>query len=156
MFLRISKSVHVFPFFHLKAMANDAKIPLNYFAAYKPIRDLLPKDILIVNEGANTMDIGRTMLPNDLPKRRLDAGSFGTMGVGLGFGIAAAFFCRDHRPSTRVLCVQGDSAFGFSGMEIETITRYENLDSTHKAYGRGGGWEGWERIPFSFFLPEIK
>lgn len=53
----------------------------------------------------------------------LDAGTFGTMGVGLGYAIAAALYCRDHSPSTRVLCVQGDSAFGFSGMELETIAR---------------------------------
>ncbi|VDM85653.1 unnamed protein product [Strongylus vulgaris] len=70
------------------------------------------------------MDIGRTMMPSTLPKRRLDAGTFGTMGVGQGYALAAALYCRDHSPTTKVLVVQGDSAFGFSGMEIETIARY--------------------------------
>uniref|UniRef100_A0A0B7A2N1 2-hydroxyacyl-CoA lyase n=1 Tax=Arion vulgaris TaxID=1028688 RepID=A0A0B7A2N1_9EUPU len=70
------------------------------------------------------MDIGRTMLLNQLPRHRLDAGTFGTMGVGLGFALAAAVYCRDYHPNKRVVCVQGDSAFGFSGMEIETIARY--------------------------------
>lgn len=46
------------------------------------------------------------------------------MGVGLGYAIAAALYCRDHSPSTRVICIQGDSAFGFSGMELETIARF--------------------------------
>jgi 2-hydroxyacyl-CoA lyase 1 len=78
-----------------------------------------------VNEGANTMDIGRTMLPNSLPRRRLDAGTFGTMGVGLGYALAAGFYCRDYSKGTKVLVVQGDSAFGFSAMELETIARYK-------------------------------
>lgn len=54
---------------------------------------------------------------------RLDAGTFGTMGVGIGFAVAAAIWCRDYAPGKRVVCVEGDSAFGFSGMEIETLTR---------------------------------
>lgn len=54
---------------------------------------------------------------------RLDAGSFGTMGVGLGFAVAAGIWCKDHAPGKRVISIQGDSAFGFSGMEIETICR---------------------------------
>lgn len=70
------------------------------------------------------MDIGRTMMPSRLPKRRLDAGTFGTMGVGQGFALAAALWARDHSPKTKVLVVQGDSAFGFSAMELETIARY--------------------------------
>ncbi|KAF4799253.1 2-hydroxyacyl-CoA lyase 1 [Turdus rufiventris] len=54
----------------------------------------------------------------------LDAGTFGTMGVGLGFAIAAAMVARDRTPGRRVVCIEGDSAFGFSGMEVETICRY--------------------------------
>ena len=55
---------------------------------------------------------------------RLDAGTFGTMGVGLGFAIAASLWCRDHAPNKQVVCVQGDSAFGFAGMEVETMMRW--------------------------------
>ena len=53
----------------------------------------------------------------------MDAGTFGTMGVGPGFAIAAAVYCRDYEPDSRVICVEGDSAFGFSGMEVETMVR---------------------------------
>lgn len=81
-------------------------------------------DSIIVSEGANTMDIGRTILANRLPRHRLDAGTFGTMGVGPAFAIAAAMYCRDKEPNKRVICVEGDSAIGFSGMEIETMLRY--------------------------------
>ena len=74
-----------------------------------------------VCEGANTMDIGRTILQNFFPRRRLDAGTYGTMGVGLGFAIAAAAV----HPELKVVTVQGDSAFGFSGMEIEVACRFK-------------------------------
>ena len=43
--------------------------------------------------------------------------------MGLGFAIAAAVYCRDHEPESRVVCVEGDSAFGFSGLEVETMVR---------------------------------
>lgn len=109
----------------VQGMASDESLPMNYYVAYKQIQDLLPSDALIINEGANTMDIGRTMLPNILPRHRLDAGTFGTMGVGLGFTVAAALWCQDHYPHKRVVCIMGDSAFGFSGMEMETINRFK-------------------------------
>ena len=67
------------------------------------------------------MDIGRTILSNASPKLRLDAATFGTMGVGFGFAIAA----QGLSPSQKVVMVVGDSAFGFSGMEIETACRYK-------------------------------
>ena len=79
-----------------------------------------PEDAIIIGEGASTMDIGRTQMMNRLARHRLDAGTYGTMGVGLGFAIAAAVT----NPGKPVVSVQGDSAFGFSGMEIETIVRY--------------------------------
>ena len=76
------------------------------------------------------MDIGRTVLPNLLPRHRLDAGTFGTMGVGCGFAIAAALLTNQDgahggQGSFPVVCIQGDSAFGFSGMEFETACRFE-------------------------------
>ncbi|XP_069682859.1 2-hydroxyacyl-CoA lyase 1-like [Periplaneta americana] len=106
-------------------MAEDTRVPLNYYTVFHHIQKIIPKDCVIVSEGANTMDIGRTMLLNILPKHRLDAGTFGTMGVGLGFAIAAALWCRDYAPGKKVICVEGDSAFGFSGLEIETMFRYK-------------------------------
>lgn len=106
------------------SMAEDVSVPLNYFAVLTTVHKLIPKDSIIVSEGANTMDIGRSILSNRLPRHRLDAGSFGTMGVGPAFAIAAAMYCRDKEPTKRVICVEGDSAIGFSGMEIETMLRY--------------------------------
>lgn len=109
----------------MEQMSSNVEVPLNYYAVFKCIQQFIPNDCIICSEGANTMDIGRTILLNNLPRHRLDAGTFGTMGVGLGFAIAAALYCKDNAPGKRVLCVEGDSAFGFSGMEIETMFRYQ-------------------------------
>lgn len=109
----------------ISEMALSTAVPLNYYSVFHNVQDLIPKDAIIVSEGANTMDIGRSMLHNILPRHRLDAGTFGTMGVGPGFAIAAALYCRDYCPGKRVICVEGDSAFGFSGMELETMFRYK-------------------------------
>ncbi|XP_076016979.1 2-hydroxyacyl-CoA lyase 1 [Genypterus blacodes] len=107
-----------------KALALQSAVPMNYYTVFHHISQLLPQDCIIVSEGANTMDIGRTMLHNYLPRHRLDAGTFGTMGVGLGFAIAAAAVDSSQGKGQRVVCVEGDSAFGFSGMEVETMCRY--------------------------------
>jgi len=109
----------------VQAMVNDTTPPLNYYTVFHHIQSIIPKNSIIVSEGANTMDIGRSMLLNDLPRHRLDAGTFGTMGVGLGFALAAALYCKHNEPGKRVICVEGDSAFGFSGMEVETMFRYK-------------------------------
>ncbi|KAI6053741.1 2-hydroxyacyl-CoA lyase 1 isoform X1 [Marmota monax] len=107
-----------------KELASKKSLPMNYYTVFYHIQKQLPRDCFVVSEGANTMDIGRTVLQNYLPRHRLDAGTFGTMGVGLGFAIAAALVAKDRNPGKRVICVEGDSAFGFSGMEVETICRY--------------------------------
>ena len=104
----------------IQPMIDDNSSPTNYYRALKDIREWTTEDSIIVGEGANTMDIGRTQLPNASPRLRLDAGSYGTMGIGMGFAIAAAVVHRD-RP---IISVSGDSALGFSGMEIETACRY--------------------------------
>ncbi|KAM8870736.1 2-hydroxyacyl-CoA lyase 1 isoform 2-T2 [Spinachia spinachia] len=107
-----------------KTLALQPTVPMNYYTVFHHVSQLLPDDCIIVSEGANTMDIGRTMLNNYFPRHRLDAGTFGTMGVGLGFAIAAATVVRSERSDQRIVCVEGDSAFGFSGMEVETMCRY--------------------------------
>jgi 2-hydroxyacyl-CoA lyase len=125
----------------LDAMASDDSVPMNYYRAFRDIKEAIPRDAIIVSEGANTMDIGRTQLNNVEPRTRLDAGSYGTMGVGFGFAVAAAVV-QNERP---VVSVSGDSAFGFSGMELETICRY-NLPITTIVLnngGIGGGFEDW-------------
>ncbi|ODV96118.1 hypothetical protein PACTADRAFT_49522 [Pachysolen tannophilus NRRL Y-2460] len=95
---------------------------LNYFQVYKILKDIITPiedDIIYVIEGANTMDYARQCFPATMPKQRLDAGTNATMGVGLGYAIAAKI----SHPKKLVLAIEGDSAFGFSAMELETIRR---------------------------------
>uniref|UniRef100_A0A8C3YRR4 2-hydroxyacyl-CoA lyase n=1 Tax=Catagonus wagneri TaxID=51154 RepID=A0A8C3YRR4_9CETA len=124
-----------------KELASQKSLPMNYYTVFYHVQEQLPRDCFLVSEGANTMDIGRTVLQNYLPRHRLDAGTFGTMGVGLGFAIAAAVVAKDRNPGQRVICVEGDSAFGFSGMEVETICRY-NLPIVLLVVNNNGIYQG--------------
>jgi 2-hydroxyacyl-CoA lyase 1 len=101
-------------------LADDAA-PANYYRALKDVAAWTPEDAIIIGEGASTMDIGRTQLFNSKPRHRLDAGSYGTMGIGMGFVVAAAVV----HPDKPIISVSGDSAIGFSGMEMETVCRYQ-------------------------------
>ena len=138
------------------AMFADDSVPMNYYRALREIRDSLPRDAIVCSEGANTMDIGRTVLPNFAPRHRLDAGTFGTMGVGLGFAIAAAVA----EPEKKVVAVEGDSAFGFSGMEFETACRYR-LPITFVILnnnGIAGGVDDFDpaNVPVSVYTPRAR
>ncbi|MCO5553953.1 hypothetical protein L7F22_007479 [Adiantum nelumboides] len=121
-------------------------VPFNFFTPLRIIRNALaelgPPSPILVSEGANTMDIGRSVLPQTEPRTRLDAGTWGTMGVGLGYAIAAASIC----PEKLVVAVEGDSAFGFSGLEVETIVRYE-LPIIIIVFNNGGVYGGDRRNP---------
>ena len=132
----------------IRPMLEDDSTPTNYYRALKDIRAWAGESAVIIGEGANTMDIGRTQLPNAQPRLRLDAGSYGTMGIGMGFAIAAAAVHRD-RP---IISVSGDSALGFSGMEIETACRYglpiKIVVLNNGGIGRGvAEFEEGEQIP---------
>jgi len=133
-------------------LAKETTVPMNYYQVYGQLIKHLPHDCIIVNEGANTMDIGRTMISNHLPRNRLDAGTFGTMGVGTGFAIAAALLAESQadrsNPPRRVVCVQGDSAFGFSGMELETACRY-NLPIVFMIVNNNGIYNGVDEESWS-------
>ncbi|XP_016795526.3 2-hydroxyacyl-CoA lyase 1 isoform X1 [Pan troglodytes] len=126
-----------------KELASKKSLPMNYYTVFYHIQEQLPRDCFVVSEGANTMDIGRTVLQNYLPRHRLDAGTFGTMGVGLGFAIAAAVVAKDRSPGQWIICVEGDSAFGFSGMEVETICRY-NLPIILLVVNNNGIYQGFD------------
>src|SRR5919108_101270 len=120
----------------------DDQAPANYYRALKDVAAWAPEDAIIIGEGASTMDIGRTQLYNEKPRHRLDAGSYGTMGIGLGFVIAAAVV----HPDKPIISVSGDSAIGFSGMEMETCARY-NLPVKIVVFNNGGIGPGHAKHP---------
>ena len=126
----------------IASMTQDDSSPTNYYRALRDIRQWMPDHSILVSEGANTMDIGRTQLPNKGPRERLDAGSYGTMGVGFGFAIAAAAV----HPDRPVIALEGDSAFGFSGMEVETLCRHK-LPVKVVVLNNGGIGQGIDELP---------
>ena len=132
----------------VEPMINDDAEPMNYYRAYRDIVDWLPEDAIIIGEGANTMDIGRTQMPNRGARQRLDAGTYGTMGIGLGFMVAAAVV----HPDKPIVGVQGDSAFGFSGMELETAVRHK-LPIKLVLLNNGGIGGGMPELPSEGPIP---
>ena len=128
------------------------KIPMTYARTFDFIRSTLhslsPNDdcrFVYVCEGANTMDISRSMFPVQHPRLRLDAGTHATMGVGLGYAIAAhaAYNQASTAPQRRkkIVAIEGDSAFGFSAMEVETMARY-SMDIVIFVINNGGVYHG--------------
>jgi len=96
--------------------------PMNFHSALNVIREQVKArpDAIVVNEGANTLDFARSIVDMYEPRKRLDVGTWGIMGIGMGFSVAAAVVT-----GKPVIAIEGDSAFGFSGMEVETICRYK-------------------------------
>jgi oxalyl-CoA decarboxylase len=103
-----------------RLMKNSA--PMDFHGALGALRTVIKErpDAILVNEGANTLDLARGVIDMYQPRKRLDVGTWGVMGIGMGFAIGAAI-----ETGKPVLAVEGDSAFGFSGMEVETICRYK-------------------------------
>lgn len=122
----------------MQAKVNTVTAPLNYFNALGTIRDVLADypDIYLVNEGANTLDNARNIIEMYKPRRRLDCGTWGVMGIGMGYAIGAST-----TTGNPVVTIQGDSAFGFSGMDIETVCRY-GLPVTVIIFNNNGIYRG--------------
>ncbi|MDB5481117.1 MAG: oxalyl-CoA decarboxylase [Caulobacteraceae bacterium] len=113
-------------------------VPMDFHSALAAIKDVLCKnpETYLVNEGANTLDIARNVIGMRAPRKRLDCGTWGVMGVGMGYAIGAAV-----TSGQPVVAIEGDSAFGFSGMEIETICRYQ-LPVVTVIFNNGGIYRG--------------
>jgi len=122
---------------------QNNNIPMDYHGALGSLRTVIKErpETILVNEGANTLDFARSIIDMYQPRKRLDVGTWGVMGVGMGTAIAAAV-----ETGNPVLAIEGDSAFGFSGMEIETICRY-NLPICVVVFNNGGIYRGTDVNP---------
>jgi oxalyl-CoA decarboxylase len=122
---------------------QNNNVPMDYHGALGVLRTIIAEqpDTVLVNEGANTLDFARSIIDMSKPRKRLDVGTWGVMGIGMGQAIAAAV-----ETGHPVLAVEGDSAFGFSGMEIETICRY-NLPVCIVVFNNGGIYRGTDVNP---------
>jgi oxalyl-CoA decarboxylase len=112
--------------------------PMKFLGALQAIRDVLADNpqAYVVNEGANALDLARNTIPMQVPRHRLDSGTWGVMGIGMGYAIAAAV-----ETGKPVVAIEGDSAFGFSGMELEAVCRYD-LPIVTVILNNGGVYRG--------------
>ncbi|KAA0077501.1 oxalyl-CoA decarboxylase [Paraburkholderia sp. T12-10] len=123
-------------------LAKDP-VPMNFHSALRVLRDTVKANpgVTIVNEGANTLDYARSIIDMYEPRKRLDCGTWGIMGIGMGFAIGAAV-----ETGRQVIAIEGDSAFGFSGMEVETICRYR-LPVCIVVFNNNGVYRGTDQNP---------
>jgi oxalyl-CoA decarboxylase len=117
--------------------------PMSFHSALNVVRDIVKAnpDAMLVNEGANALDFTRSIVDMYKPRKRIDVGTWGIMGVGMGYCVAAAIITRQP-----VIAIEGDSAFGFSGMEVETICRY-NLPVCIVVMNNNGVYKGTDKDP---------
>jgi len=133
--------------------------PMDYQGSLGVIKDLIAEnpDVVLVNEGANALDQCRSIVDIHKPRKRLDVGTWGIMGIGMGSAVAAAV-----ETGNQVLAVEGDSAFGFSGMEVETICRYDlpvcivimNNNGIYR--GDGENWGGGDDPSTTVFVKDSR
>lgn len=108
--------------------------PMNHWSALsavKPIIEANP-DVILINEGANTLDDTRDAIDMSLPRHRVDCATWAIMGMGMGSAVGAAV-----ATGKSVVAIEGDSAFGFSGMDFATICRFK-LPVTVVIFNNGG------------------
>ncbi|MDU9005720.1 oxalyl-CoA decarboxylase [Sedimentitalea todarodis] len=153
---------------HTKASVNMEKMasrlqnnstPMDYHAALGVLKQVINEqpETILVNEGANTLDLARSIINVHKPRHRIDVGTWGVMGIGMGAAIAASI-----ETGKRVLAVEGDSAFGFCGMEVETICRYNlpicvvvfNNNGIYR--GDGENWGGGCDPATTSFVPDAR
>jgi oxalyl-CoA decarboxylase len=125
-----------------ETLAKDPT-PMNFHSALNVVRDIIKAnpDAILVNEGANALDFTRSIVDMYQPRKRLDVGTWGIMGIGMGYSVAAAVVS-----GQPVIAIEGDSAFGFSGMEVETICRY-NLPVCVVIFNNNGVYRGTDVNP---------
>lgn len=117
--------------------ANASARPMNHWTALGAIKDIIESnDVILVNEGANTLDDTRNAIDMSKPRHRLDCATWAIMGMGMGSCVGAAV-----ATGKSVVAIEGDSAFGFSGMDFSTICRYK-LPVTVLIFNNGGVYNG--------------
>ena len=85
------------------------------------VKNFAKRDAILCVDGQETLNFGRQTMPTFAPGHRLNSGPFGTMGVGLPFGVGAKVAC----PDKQVIVVHGDGSFGLNAMELDTAIRHK-------------------------------
>jgi thiamine pyrophosphate-dependent acetolactate synthase large subunit-like protein len=143
---------------HEASLAND-QVPIHPLRLCKEVRDFIDRDAILCVDGQEILNYGRQSIPSYVAGHRLNSGPFGTMGVGLPFGIGA----KAAKPDSQVVVLHGDGSFGLNGMEIDTAVRHKlpilivislnggwTADPEQKKPGRNLGYTRFDRMAESF------
>jgi thiamine pyrophosphate-dependent acetolactate synthase large subunit-like protein len=103
-----------------KAMSSD-ELPMHPLRLCKEVRDFIRRDAILVVDGQEILNFGRQAIPTYTAGHRLNSGAFGTMGVGLPYGVGA----KVAKPEAQVLVLHGDGSFGINVMDIDTAVRHK-------------------------------
>ncbi|HUB10947.1 MAG TPA: thiamine pyrophosphate-binding protein [Acetobacteraceae bacterium] len=100
------------------------------------VKNFAKRDAILCVDGQETLNYGRQTMPTFMPGHRLNSGPFGTMGVGLPFGVGAKVAC----PDKQVIVVHGDGSLGMNAMELDTAVRHKIPILI--VVSLNGGWTG--------------
>ncbi len=101
-------------------LLNDPRSPLHPLRIYKELGEVLDRDAIIVCDGGDFVSYAGRAIKSYVPGAWLDPGPFGCLGSGPGYALAAKLA----HPDRQVVLLYGDGAFGFSGMEYDTLVRH--------------------------------
>ncbi len=143
----------------LEPFMNSDEEPIHPLRLCKEVRDFLDRDAILVVDGQEILNYGRQAIPTYRPGHRLNSGSFGTMGVGIPFGVGA----KVGQPDKQVLVLQGDGSFGMNAMEMDTAVRHNipivtvislnggwTADPEGSKVGRALGYQRYEKMMDAF------
>lgn len=143
---------------HEASLATD-QMPIHPLRLCKEVRDFIDRDTILCVDGQEILNYGRQSIPSYRPGHRLNSGPFGTMGVGLPFGLGA----KAAKPDHKVVVLHGDGSFGLNGMEIDTAVRHDlpvlivislnggwTADPDRKKPGRNLGYTRFDRMAEAF------
>ena len=95
--------------------------PIHPLRLCEEVKNFMKRDCILVVDGQEILNFGRQSMPTFVPGFRLNSGPFGTMGVGLPFGLGA----KVARPDKQVIVVHGDGSFGLNAMALHTAVRHK-------------------------------
>jgi acetolactate synthase-1/2/3 large subunit len=117
-----------------EAAMSTNDVPIHPLRLCKEVRDFIDRDAILCVDGQEILNYGRQSIPTFVARHRLNSGPFGTMGVGLPFGLGA----KVAKPDTQVVVLHGDGSFGLNAMELDTAVRHNIPVLT--VISLNGGW----------------
>ena len=115
---------------------STSQSPIHPLRLCKEIRDFMDRDCILCVDGQEILNYGRQPIPQFTARHRINSGAFGTMGVGMPFGVGA----KVAKPDKQVIVLHGDGSFGMNAMEFDTAMRHKLPVLT--VISQNGGWTG--------------